>query len=64
MSLTRGMVGLIASTCFSSLTSSTIFTLRYWMRSPGAPTRLTSTSGTSRKIGAFGAATSACISSP
>ena len=49
VSVTRGRFGLIASTCFSSLTSSTTLTLRYCTRSPGAPTRLTSMSGTSTK---------------
>src|SRR5882724_12882043 len=64
MSVTRGSVGLIASTCFSSLTSSTILTLRYCTRSPAAPTKLTIMSGTSTKEGGFGGGASACASSP
>src|SRR5947199_1351883 len=44
----------MASTCFSSLISSTTLTRRYCTRSPGAPTRLTIMSGTSMKAGGFG----------
>src|SRR6478736_3752908 len=54
MSVTRGIDGLIASICFSSLSSSTILSLRYCTRSPGAPARLTMMSGTSTKAGGFG----------
>src|SRR6202011_3463435 len=61
---TRGIDGLIASTCFSSLTSSTTLTLRYCTRAPGEPTRLTRRSGTSTKDGGLAGAASACTSSP